>query len=276
MMTIKNYFPVLTGSWRASGAIIPTFFLMTALTLALVCSLAAPSPAMSGDPSSCRPGLRNSPEADKLSKKQLDLLVKSLREKTGFLDMRFDEDGFLTLGDRTCIAGGSVAARALLAATVGGMKAILLSNRRRSSEVAFARLTAETHVHVPTGAQIEAYLLEMDFADFDHLQGGQEAVAAFDPGFVALHELAHAVLALEDDKTGVEALGDCEMYVNRVRQELGLPERQYYFARARKTTRGVRVSEILFIQREQDKTRRFSLRWETNQVERIVERAPLQ
>lgn len=278
-MTVKNYSPALTDSRRTPGAIIliscfPAYCLMTAL--ALVCSLAAPSLATPGDSSSFRYGLRNSPEPDKLTRKQLDILVKSLREKTGFLEMRFDEDGFLNLGDRTRIAGGSAAARELLVVTVDGMKAILLRSRDHSPEVVFARLTAETHLHVPTGAEMEAYLLEMDFSDFDQLQGAREVIAAFDPGFVMLHELGHAVFALQDDKTNYQALGACEKYVNRVRQELRLPERQYYFARVRVTTSGVRVSEIVFIRREQGKTQRLPLRWETDRVERLVERIALQ
>jgi hypothetical protein len=274
MMTVKNYCPVLTGARRAPGATSPTFCWLTALALALICALAAPALALPTDPSLFRPGLRNSPGADKLSAEQLDLLVKSLREKTGFLELRFDEDGFLSLGDRTRIVGGSATARALLVATVDGVKAILLKNRLRSSEVAFARVAvATTYTNARTGMRIDTYSLELDFADFARLQGEREVIAAFDPGLVMLHELGHAVLALQDDKANARGLGDCEEYVNQIRRELGLPERQHYLARQRKTTQGGGTAEIYFVQREHGKTRQLYLRWEAEQVGLIVESA---
>lgn len=273
-MTVKNYCPVLTGARRAPGATSPTFCWLTALALALICALAAPALALPTDPSLFRPGLRNSPGADKLSAEQLDLLVKSLREKTGFLELRFDEDGFLSLGDRTRIVGGSATARALLVATVDGVKAILLKNRLRSSEVAFARVAvATTYTNARTGMRIDTYSLELDFADFARLQGEREVIAAFDPGLVMLHELGHAVLALQDDKANARGLGDCEEYVNQIRRELGLPERQHYLARQRKTTQGGGTAEIYFVQREHGKTRQLYLRWEAEQVGLIVESA---
>jgi hypothetical protein len=276
-MTVKNYSRVLTGFRRAPNAIIPTFFLMTVLVLVFVCWLVVPSLGMPADPSCFRPGLRNSPGADKLGTEQLDRLVDSLREKAGFLDLRFDGQGFLILGDRTRISGGSVTARALLVATVEGESAILLKNRRRSSDVVFARLAPPIiYIDGPTGKRIKAYSLEMDFSDFDLLQGDREAVAAFDPALVALHELGHAVLALEDDKTRVWGLGSCEEYINHIRRELGLPERQQYLARAWRTilsAPGSTTAEVLFIRQGQHKARRFYLRWETDQVGPMVESA---
>ena len=61
-----------------------------------------------------RGGLRNSPGERRLDAKRLDDLLKSLRDKAGLLEMRFDENGFLTLGDQTKFSGGSATARALL------------------------------------------------------------------------------------------------------------------------------------------------------------------
>ncbi|MGH9768219.1 MAG: hypothetical protein ACREAB_12355, partial [Blastocatellia bacterium] len=68
--------------------------------------------ATAGDPFRYRGGLRNSPGERKLDAKQLDAVLTSLRDKAGFLEMCFDEDGFLTLGDRTKFSGGSGVARA--------------------------------------------------------------------------------------------------------------------------------------------------------------------
>src|SRR5262249_48841067 len=89
----------------------------TAVTFAALCALLPAMAAASGDPFRYRVGLRNSPGQYRLGAKQLDILLVSLREKTGFLDMTFDENGFLTLGDQTKFSGGSATARALLDAT---------------------------------------------------------------------------------------------------------------------------------------------------------------
>jgi hypothetical protein len=237
-----------------------------ALALTLLGTLAAPALAQ---PADLRPGLRNSAGPDQLSARQLELLAQSLREKTGWPALRFDEEGFLVLGDRTRSVGGSATARALLAATVDGAPAILLRNRRGVADVAFARVLAgATYAHRPTGQRIDTYWLELDFADFAQVRGGSEALAAFEPGFVALHELAHAVLALADDLSSTRALGECEAYVNRIRRELRLPERQHYTARLRKATAGGGTAELLFLQREADKTRYFYLHWPDGAVPR--------
>src|SRR5574341_1090725 len=231
MMSVKNRFMTFTNACRAVSAVIPACLSRAAMALMFACSMVVYSLAAPGGPSPFRAGLRNSPESDKLNTKQLDEVLRSLRQKTGFLEMRFGEDGFLTLGDRTRIAGGSATARALLIATVDGVKAVLLINRRRSSEVSFARLAVPvTHISLTTGTRIEAHPLELDFSDFERLRGEQEVIAAFDPGFAVLHELAHAVLTLQDDKTSAHGLGDCEEHINRIRRELGLPERQHYLA----------------------------------------------
>src|SRR5437016_8032401 len=53
-----------------------------------------------------RSGLSNSSQRP-LTAKQLQTLLAGLRSKTGLVEMRFDEDGVLKLGDRTHIVGGS-------------------------------------------------------------------------------------------------------------------------------------------------------------------------
>src|SRR5262245_44932661 len=52
----------------------------------------------SGDPTRFRAGLRNSGGSRSLGAKQLRAALERLRQETGFLEMRFDELGFLTLG----------------------------------------------------------------------------------------------------------------------------------------------------------------------------------
>lgn len=110
--------------------------------LALLCALAQFAFAAPADPR-YRAGLRNSDGERRLSARQLQKTLDSLRHKTGFLEMRFDEAGFLTLGDRTRIAGGSASARDLLIAAVDGDKLFELESHNYSPHVTFANLTLQ-------------------------------------------------------------------------------------------------------------------------------------
>ncbi len=180
-----------------------------------------------------RPGLRNSFTEHPLSVIELELVLAQLRHKTGFVSLRFDEAGFLTIEDRSQISGGSQAARELLLAAIDGTQSILLQSHNRSPRVAFARASeGAKYTSWQSTALIEAYLLEIDFIDFKKLRGHRKAIEAFDPGFVILHELCHIVLSLHDPSEKVGEAGDCETYVNRIRRELGIPERQQYAATA--------------------------------------------
>src|SRR5215470_14811432 len=111
-----------------------------AVSFAATCALLPQTRAASDDLLRYRGGLRNSPGARKLNAKQLDAVLKSLRDKAGLIEMRFDENGFLTLGDRTKFSGGSATARALLDAAVTMGAAVDLESHGYSSKVAFARL----------------------------------------------------------------------------------------------------------------------------------------
>jgi hypothetical protein len=216
-----------------------------------------------------------------LSANELNLVLTQLRRKTGFARMRFDEAGFLTIDDRSQIAGGSATARELLLAAIDGKKSINLQSHNRSLEVIFARVReAVKFTYWRSEAQIAAATIEIDFADFNHLRGPRKAREAFDPGFVILHELSHAALELRDP-SAVNAAGDCESYVNRIRRELGMPERRQYAANvywrmislSRPTTK---VAELIFTQTEpgpepesRAKTKKLYLRWDTEQVGNI-------
>ncbi len=229
-----------------------------------------------------RPGLRNSFEGHQLSAEELNLVLTQLRRKTGFARMRFDEDGFLTVDDRSQIAGGSAVARELLLAAVDGKKSINLQSHNRSPEVIFARVgEGEIFKGWRSDRQIEVAPIEIDFDDFNHLRGHKEAMEAFDLGFVILHELCHAALELRDPSAGENAAGDCESYVNRIRRELGMPERQQYEASAYRLTTfssgsTVRIAELSFAQTEpgrepgsRAKTKKLSLRWNVQRVGKI-------
>lgn len=234
------------------------------------------------DPQIYRPGLRNSFVERQLSAKELTLVLTQLRHKTGFVQMRFDEAGFLTIDDRAQIVGGSAAARELLLAAVDGKKSISLQSHNRSPNVVFGRLgEGVRYIRWNSDVQIDLTPIEIDFADFNHLRGDRKAVAAFDPGFVILHELCHAALGLRDPVAGVNEAGDCESYVNRIRRELGMPERQQYAATAyRQTTfpsgSTVRIAELIFAHTESGrepesraKTKRLYLTWDAQRVGNI-------
>ncbi len=219
-----------------------------------------------------RPGLRNSFVGRQLSAEELDLALAQLRRKTGFARMRFDEAGFLTIDDRSRIAGGSAAARELLLAAVDGKKSIILQSRNRSPEVVFARVGRCTvYEGWQSGEKIELVPIEIDFADFNYLQGERKVLEAFDLEFAILHELCHAALELRDPSEGVKAAGDCESYVNRVRRELGMPERRHYAAnvyqRTSSTTLNKIIAQLTFAQTEPGaKTKRLFLTWDVREV----------
>ncbi|MFN0122343.1 MAG: hypothetical protein ACKV2V_17755 [Blastocatellia bacterium] len=235
----------------------------------------APVPA-SPSASIYRPGLRNSPAENSLSAKELDVLLTSLRDKTGFSGLQLDEAGFLILEDETVSSGGSEWARNLVLAALHGHKSISLQSHNRSSTVAFARTSSPTmYRSMAAGTRIELHPIEIDFADFRALQGDREAVRAFDPGIVVLHELCHIVLNLRDPESSRSLAGDCEDYVNRIRLDLGMPVRETYQARLRTAQPAMgsattRVAELVFAQQGQPgqkgSPKWFYLQWDPTRV----------
>src|SRR5262249_23205479 len=221
-----------------------------------------------------RPGIRNSSGNRQLNARQMQTLLNSLRNKSGFLEMRFDESGFLTLGDRTRISGGSVIARKLIIDVIDGRKVFELENYDNSPYIAFGRLGEATIFQLtPTNEKIVAQPVRIDFSDFTQLRGGADVLAAFDVGLIVLHELCHGALNLHDADGDTIRPGECEEYINRIRRELGLPERAHYSPRlipmleGRKST--VRA-ELLFVGKdngsERARTKRFYLTWDAEKV----------
>src|SRR5215475_16138294 len=106
-------------------------------SFAAACAMLPQTRAASGDPFRYRGGLRNSPGNHKLNARQLGAVLTSLRDKTGLLEIRFDENGFLTLGDQTKFSGGSATARALLNATIKMPHVVDMESHLYSAQVAF-------------------------------------------------------------------------------------------------------------------------------------------
>ncbi len=246
--------------------------ILTLALLSIFSSLVCSATSSSHDPWRFRPGLRNSPGKQRLNEAQLRLLAESLRQKTGWRELQFDDAGFLVLGDRTRLAGGSATARELLAATVDGAKAFELEAHNHAAALAFACITVGTvHYRHQTNTRLEVQQLQLDFADFVELRGDHEVRAAFDVGFAVLHELSHGVLGLHDVGGASTELGACDAVINQMRRELALPERQGYNPRVQGEAFGAGrtlMAQLIFTRTDSDQTRRFYLRWEEKRVAR--------
>jgi hypothetical protein len=259
----------------------PGFARVCAVFVAALCVF-APTAEAAGDPFRYKGGLRNSPGERKLNSRQMDDLLKSLRVKSGFIEMRFDDNGFLTLGDRTKFAGGSETARSLLRAAVDMPHAVDMENHNYSSVVAFARLGVPvSYRNMSNGKSMDVYRLEIDFSDRNKLRGDSKALAAFDVGFIILHELGHAAFGLRDFIEEEGDLGECENHINRIRRELSLPERQTYIAQVSTQTPmsphqvTTKLAELTFSMMVERKgrmvTELYNLKWEALKVGPIVD-----
>jgi len=180
-----------------------------------------------------RTGIRDSPSRP-LTSRQRQALLEGLRQKTGLMDMRFDEDGVLQPGDRTRIEGGSPTARDLILAAAASRHSFRLENHDNSPTVAFAEIESTEDYEDEAGIRHVVWEFRFDFRDFTELRGPAEALAAFDPALQLMHELGHSVLGLHDPLSKSDELGDCERRVNLIRRELGLPLRQNYNAESRR------------------------------------------
>lgn len=241
------------------------------IALLIICTLCNRLSASENNSSRYQTGLRNSAEHP-LKPDQLSSLLESLRQKSGFQEMHFDQHGFLRLGDRSKIAGGSAAARELLIAAIDRAKAIDLESHNRTSQIAFARLaTPVSFFSRATGSSIEVYPIQIDFSDFAHLRGDPKAVEAFDIGFVVLHELGHAALGLSDAQVNGQGPGECEEFINLIRRDLGVPERQNYVAqihsrRTFATQPLLSMAELRFANSLTNRPQVLTLNWDAGRV----------
>ncbi len=227
------------------------------------------------DPLTYRGGIRNSTGKHGLKEKDLKRVLVSLAEKTGFQELSFDAEGFLTIGNPNHFVGGSITARRLLLDAVDFPAQLLLENHSHSSKVVFANLGKSTlYFNMRTKAQIEHQPIRIDFSDFGKLLGAKEVLASFDLGVTLLHELVHGVRKLHDSVNEWEEVGDCERYVNTMRKELGLPERQQYVARSQTVISPIgwtmKMAELQFARTDfrngKLKTDEYKLSWDVNRV----------
>lgn len=165
-----------------------------------------------------------------VSRSHREELIKRLRVITGWNNLNFDDNGSLRLGD-TQTSGGSESARLLLKEAVAGPNVIVLEDASSRTDVAFCRVVRGRWVRDESNKP-PAFVVLIDFTDFQQLSGDAEARAAFDAGWGLLHEIDHVVKDSEDARDA-KAVGECEDHINRMRLEIGLPVRvDYFFSRA--------------------------------------------
>lgn len=155
-----------------------------------------------------------------------DQLINKLRKITGWTRLAFAGDGALSIevGDGF---KGSKSARSLLASAVAGENVVVLEDASSRADVAFCRVVPGRWTN-GNAAGLDAYVVLIDFTDFEQIVGDAEARRSFDVGWAVLHELDHVVLNSEDTDVN-DHVGECETHINKMREELGLPLRANYF-----------------------------------------------
>jgi hypothetical protein len=163
---------------------------------------------------------------EELSLNRREELASKLRIITGWPEIRFDESGILQVGSKAAV-GGSQAARDLLNRAISGPNVLIVEDASNRQDVVFCRVVPGRWKNRSAGKP-PAYVVLIDFADFDHLMGDAEALKAFDVGWGFLHEIDHVVNDSLDAATAGIA-GDCEDHINLMRRECNLPLRTDYF-----------------------------------------------
>ena len=153
-------------------------------------------------------------------------LAAKLRKITGWSELDFDREGALRLGHAASV-GGSSTARELLAAAVYEKKVVVLEDSSKSEDVAFSRVIPGQWKHSAPDSP-PAFVVQIDFSDFNQVLGDRLALEAFNVGWGVLHELDHIVNDSPDATLPGET-GECEAHINQMRRECNLPQRADYF-----------------------------------------------
>lgn len=163
---------------------------------------------------------------EELSLVRREELAGKLRAITGWTNLEFDSGGSLQLGINAPI-GGSASARALLTAAAYGKDVLILEDASNRLDIVFCQVIPG-HWKSGDSQRAPAYVVLIDFTDFDHLMGDRPALAAFNAGWGLLHEIDH-VIKDSSDPGEIGRAGDCEDHINQMRRELDLPQRSDYF-----------------------------------------------
>jgi hypothetical protein len=211
---------------------------------------------------------------DNVSQSQRQQLAGALNKIAGLPQLQFDENGALRLGSKDPRAGSSMA-RELLEKAVTGARVIILEDASNRSDVAFCSVFPGRWIRNAAQRQA-AYVVMIDFADFQKLVGDRRALEAYDVGWAVLHELDHVVNDSEDSTSAGET-GGCEDHINAMRRELKLPERtEYFYTLFPVSGEGIlfptRYVRLAFEARDQShKKKRYWLMWDAAVVGGVVE-----
>jgi hypothetical protein len=208
-----------------------------------------------------------------LSPARREQLANKLRKITGLPDLKFDNNGILRSdGARTAVGGaigGSRSAKELLTNAIKGSNVVVIEDASNSSDVAFCRVIPGRWKENAAGKP-PAFVIQIDFADFDQVVGDELALEAFNVGWGFLHELDHIV----NDSVDATSLGDsgeCEAHINQMRRECNLPERADYFSTLLpigESTFRTRLVRIAFEQPlfAANKKKRYWVVWDANVI----------
>ena len=205
---------------------------------------------------------------EQLSIARREQLARQLRKITGWSLLRFDQNGRLQTSHQ--VEGGSQTARDLLTTAVSGGNVIVVEDASHSSAVAFARVIPGKWKSLGA-ARPPAFVVDIDFADFERIVGDKPAVASFNAAWAVLHELEHIVND-SNDAMSLGETGECEALINQMRRECNLPERTEYFFTvsplSSDLTFKTRLVRLAFDERQSDtnKKRRYWLTWDLNSV----------
>ena len=200
-------------------------------------------------------------------------LAAKLRAISGWSDLGFDGNGVLRLGAGD-VAGGSLSARNLLRQAVDGDKVVVIEDASSRPDVAFCRVVPARWL-TERESKSPAFVILVDFADFRQIIGDDEARASFNVGWGFLHELDH-VVADSKDAVAEERLGECEIHINAMRREIGLPQRvDYFFTESSLRTDpnfSSKLVRLAFEQFDNNKmrTRRYWLVWDSTTVGGLI------
>jgi hypothetical protein len=217
---------------------------------------------------------------EELSPARREDLANKLRKITGLPDLKFDDNGILrSVGTRTAVGGavgGSRSAQELLANAIKGRNVVVIEDASNSPDVAFCRVIPGRWKENAAGKP-PAFVVQIDFADFDQVVGDELALEAFNVGWGFLHELDHIVND-SPDATSLGDTGECEAHINQMRRECDLPERADYFSTLLPIADGTFRTRLVRIAFEQplpaaNKKKRYWVVWDANVIGGQVQNA---
>lgn len=175
------------------------------------------------------PGIWQSTTADHaLRDESRRLVLNSLERITGLRRITFSADGRMQASSERRSGAGSRIAEDVLRKALASGDVFVLQEHSNSPTVTFGQIEGMTYINDKTGRRAQVWWVRLDFEDFRTIQASRRVRAAFDPGFVLLHELLHALGHRDDMAPG--ALGECERILNEARRDLDLPLRASYAA----------------------------------------------